>query len=349
MNFREILYQKQQIGTVYLFGGSDILPRLVEELQRGLYAVRVYTSPRQAAENVRGEPLLAALTKVCRVPPVVTEDINEVLPASEIQADAIGFGMGEPWPFGKEIRTAFGERLIDYMSVPLPRYRGGAHISWAIMRGERTWGGRLQFITDNTVQGEVDDGEVVYSWDYPVPEWCKIPQQWFDFCGQEDISRIVRFLQQIERGHVFCAYPIDERQSLFLPRLRTYDNGWIDWDQSVEQLVRNFNAFDDPYPGARTCLRDPAYGDREVAIKGVTWNGAYVTPPVRFQRGLVTRIDKAGINIAVINGEILAKHVYFHGADYTAQVKVGMRFHTTSEQLDKALATTPVYTPKAHA
>jgi methionyl-tRNA formyltransferase len=345
MTFREIRYPLQ-IGVVYLFGGSDIMPRLVEELQKTLYTVRVYTSPRQAAENVRGEPLITALTRVCQVPPVVTEDIDASLPASDIPLDAIGLGLGEAWPFGKEIRTAFGERLLDFMSVPLPRYRGGAHISWAIMRGERNWGGRLQLITDNTVQGVADDGEVVSGWDYLIPEWCRIPQDWFDFCGREDIAHICHFLGRIERGHVFCAYPVDEKDSLFLPRLRTYDNGWIDWDQSVEQLVRNFNAFDDPYPGARTCLRDPQYGDRDVAIKGVTWAGVYINPPVRFQRGLVTRIDK-GIHIAAINGPIVAQRVLFHGADYTEHVKVGMRFHTTQDQLDKALVATPIYTPKA--
>jgi hypothetical protein len=339
---RTISYPKTK--TVILFGGSAIMPRLVEALQLDGYTVHGFTSPRQAQENLGTETLLQALTRVCRMEPVVTEDINAVFDLT-LASDSIAIGLGEAWVFGREIREAFGDRLIDFMSIPLPRYRGGAHLTWAIMRGERQWGGSLQLITANTVPGECDDGEIVHQWHYEIPPSCRIPQHWFDYCGDRDVESIRAFLASMGDGKPTYPQPVAKADSLFLPRLKTVDNGWIDWTQPSAQIERQICAFDEPYPGARTFLHDPTYGDREVALRGVTWNGM-VHENVPFQRGLVLRIQD-GIHIATVNGTIVAQRVLYAGHDFTDRVKVGLRFVTPTERLERALTATPLYTPKA--
>ncbi len=320
---------------IILFGGSDILPRLTRELQSDGHTVYVYTATRQATENIQGEPLISALSRVCAIPPVVCDDINTVFPL-ELARDAIGLGIGEAWVFGEAIRTAFGDRLLDFMSIPLPRYRGGAHISWAIMRGERQWGACLQCITARTIPGEYDDGEIVARWDYDIPSWCRIPQQWFDVCGIEDIAGIKDYLAHPGKEIEPETTPV---ASLFLPRLKTTLNGVIDWNQEPDLVERFICAFDSPYPGARTLLNDEI-----VAIKGASWDGLYETV-VPFQRGLVLRVQD-GLHIAVPGGVIMARTVLKDGMDITDQVKAGMRFVTPAASLEYAL-TTPVYTPKA--
>ncbi len=331
------------IRVIVLFGGSDILPRLVVNLQLKGYAVHVYTSPRQAAENIRGETLISALKRVCLSEPIVAEDINATFDM-DLAMGTIGLGIGEAWCFGKAIREAFGNRLLGFMSIPLPRYRGGAHISWAIMRGERDWGGSLQMITANTVPGECDDGDIVSQWYYDIPAYCRIPQQWFDYCGERDIQGICDFLTMVAKGRAFHPIPVEGDGSLFLPRLRTADNSWIDWSQPADQLERQICAYDDPYAGAKTYLYDPHFGDREVALKGVSWDGLRQTV-VPFQRGLVLRIQD-GIRIAAMGGEITVKSVLQNGADFTSLVRVGMRFHVPIANLEKAMHSIPLYTPK---
>ena len=330
---RDVTYP-EDIKTVLLMGGTPMLPKLAAKLrERGLEVI-CYTSPRQVSEI---GPTDEAIT--------VTEDINAIPWTPNEKTIAIG--MGEAWVFGPEMRAAFGDRLLDYMSIPLPRYRGGAHVSWAIMRGDWEWGGCLQLVTENTVPGEFDDGELVAKWDYQVPNNLRIPQQWFAHCWDKDIAAILTFFNHIKIGHVFHLRPVNERESLFLPRLRTFDNGWIDWSQQVVQLERQICAFDDPYPGARTSLYDPHYGEREVALKDVSWDGL-LCAPAPFQRGLVLRV-KDGIHIAAVNGVIVARRVLYHGADYTDHVKVGMRFVTSAEQIEKAMIAQPIYTPKMTA
>ncbi len=342
---RPILYPKNT-SAVFLFGGSDTLPRLAQHLRDQGYVVHVYTSPRQAAEILQGETLAEALRRNGAPVAHITEDINADFPIELVDSNAIGIGVGEAWVFGEKIRAAFGDRLLDYMSVPLPRYRGGAHLSWAIMRGEREWGGCLQLVTDTTVPGEVHDGFLIDSWDYDVPASCRIPQHWFDFCGWEDVLQISNFLARVTAGWTFFSQPVNERGATFFPRLRTCDNGWIDWSLPCGELFRSICAFDDPYPGARTCLYEPNYGARDVALKDATWNELIAPINVPYQRGLVMRVDDDGIHIAASDGVITARKVLYHGTDYTSQVKVGRRFHTSTEQLEKALISTPIYTPK---
>jgi len=328
--------------TIILFGGSDILPRLVLALQERKYGVFVFTSPRQAQENIGGVTLLDKLESL-NVSFWVKEDIAD-FPMHLISQTTIGLGIGEAWVFPEKIRSAFGNRLLGFMAIPLPRYRGGAHLSWAIMRGERQWGGCLQTITANTVPGEFDDGEIVSRWEYAIPERCRIPQHWFDFCGEQDIRGILDFLKMVAMRRAFHPEPVSNAASLFLPRLRTCDNGWIDWNQPVVELERQICAFDSPYPGALTMLCDPLYGDRQVAVKDVSFDGVF-SLSVPFQRGLVLRVDN-GIHIAALNGVIVARRVLFSGMDFTDRVKVGMRFFTPVERLEHALRSTPVYSPK---
>lgn len=333
---RNITYPTD-INRIILMGGTPLLPKLAGKLLALGYEVIAYTSPRQEAEIGPHDGLHIH----------VTEDINQDFAYDLITDRTLAIGMGEAWVFGEKIRDALGDRLLDYMSVPLPRYRGGAHISWAIMRGETEWGGCLQLVTANTVPGEVDDGELVSRWSYHVPSCFTTPQEWFDFTGQLDIQCILDFITALHLGDPFATTPVDNTDSLFLPRLRTADNGWIDWRQDIATLTRQICAFDAPYPGARTYLHDAAYGDREVALQGVTWNGIFANP-APYQRGLVLRVAD-GIHIAAVNGVIVARRVLTNGKDFTDRVKVGMRLHTPTERLESALISTPIYTPKVTA
>lgn len=333
---RDVIYPSDT-KTVILFGGSDILPRLAQTLTNKGYDVSVFTSPRQASEPMRGGTLESELERVGATY-WIKEDIAD-FPMHLITPFAIGLGIGEAWVFPQRIRDAFGDRLLDFMSIPLPRYRGGAHITWAILRGERTWGGCLQLVTANTVPGEHDDGEIILSWEYEIPNRCRIPQDWFEFCGQEDINAIVGFLVSVRMRRAFRAAPVNEAKSLFLPRLKTVTNGWIDWSLPVAEVESFICAFDNPYPGARTLLAGV-----EVALKGVSWDGV-AQPRVSFQRGLVLRVQD-GIHIAALGGVIVARSVLLNGVDQSHHVKVGMRFFSPVEQLEYALRTTPIYTPQ---
>lgn len=341
VNTRTVTYPTD-ITRIILFGGSPILLASIPVLKTAGYAIEVYTSPRQMAEDMGGLSLGEALDRA-DVTWSSTEDINDSFPLDDA-ANAIGFGFGEAWSFGPDIRSAFGDRLIDYMGIPLPRYRGGAHYSWAIMRGDRSWGGALQLVTDKTEPGVYDDGEIICAWDYIIPQRCTIPQHWFDYCGDYDAFEIKQFLDAVRAGKSFQLFRYTTEKSLFFPRLKTADNGWIDWNGSAQSVTNTINAFDHPYPGARTMLYSPDFGDRQVVMRGVV---PECTSPqsVAFQRGLV--IDSgASLVVACADGDIRIHEVLCNGKNITNLIPVGVRFITPTERLDQAMRVFPHYTPK---
>ena len=69
---------------------------------------------------------LAQALKSLGLPFVSTEDIgSEPTLPGEITPNTLGIGMGEAWSFSPALIRAFGGRLVDFMGIPHPRYRGG--------------------------------------------------------------------------------------------------------------------------------------------------------------------------------------------------------------------------------
>lgn len=331
-NSRTITYSPN-IGRVLLLGGTPMLIMLAKAIRGIGLEVQCYTSPRQAAEiGEHNEPI------------IIADDINPLLEKQDIDDRTLVFGMGEAWVFGEAVRAKLGDRLIDIMGIPLPRYRGGAHYTWAIMRGDRHWGGALQLVTANTIPGEYDDGEIIAQWDYDIPAFCKIPQDWFNYCGARDVAEIVAVIQTMRQGKPFTLRKISTEKSLFFPRLKTADNGWIDWSGSYQAVTNMINAFDRPYPGARTFLYTPEGGDRLVILRNPlpVWKNPCAVP---YQRGLIVATDPKGITVSCIDGELVIKEVISDGIDITAKVRVGQRLITPPDRLDMAMRTVAHYSP----
>ena len=219
------------VDKVILFGGSLTLSGLAEWLISEEMQVQIFTSPRHAEESLTDEGrTLAELLGELEVPYVVTEDINkETSLLAGITSNTMGIGIGEAWSFDAKIINAFAGKLLDFMGIPLPRYRGGAHYTWMIMGGERGNGVRLQVINTEMVQGVIDSGEIVESIDYRMDAEERLPSHFFQREVLEGIDFIRCFFSDVRSGRDFELLPIDESKSLYFPRLHTDRHGWVDW------------------------------------------------------------------------------------------------------------------------
>ena len=169
------------INKVIIFGGSATLVGIAEMLKSEGIKTIVYTSPRHVSEvlNASGKTLLEMLNELS-LSPIITEDINkETSFVDDISPSTLGLGIGEAWSFSSEIIDKFGGRLLDFMGIPLPRYRGGAHYTWMILKDERRSGCNLQIVNEEMVQGLFDSGEIVKSKEYILPEGIN-PKCYFD-------------------------------------------------------------------------------------------------------------------------------------------------------------------------
>ncbi|MBT6206876.1 MAG: DUF4910 domain-containing protein [Francisellaceae bacterium] len=124
-----MIVKYNKINKVILFGGAPLLVSTVKYLQEVNLDVLVYTSPRHAAEvlGCSGVTLKQSLDSL-GVRYYSVKDINsDESVLSEITSNTLGIGMGEAWSFCSDIINKFGGMLLDFMGIPHPRYRGGAH------------------------------------------------------------------------------------------------------------------------------------------------------------------------------------------------------------------------------
>jgi len=322
-----------RVNRIILFGGAPLLAGAARDLQAAGYEVFAFTSPRHAAEPVtaaaeRLDTVLAALG----VPFWVTEDINtEPNLAGLITAGTLGIGMGEAWSFGRPLIEAFGGRLVDFMGIPLPRYRGGAHYTWMILTGERRMACNIQLIDEHMVQGEHDSGAIVFRREYQLESQVRIPRDYFAAAVPAEVAFIRDFLAQINAGRDFPLEVPNEHASLFFPRLSTAAHGWIDWSWSGEAIERFICAFDEPYPGARTLL-----GQQVTCLRAAALDEGEPFHP--FQSGLIVRVhEEEGIVVATTSGLLTVRQARLPSGEFLRTVHPGMRFMTPRALLEDAL------------
>lgn len=334
-----------RIDKVILFGGAPLLVATARYLKESGIAVRIYTSPRHAAEalDATGTTLAQALAALGSAF-VSTEDISsEPTLQGEITPATLGIGMGEAWSFSPEIIRKFGGRLIDFMGIPHPRYRGGAHYTWMLLRGERQGGCNLQVINEAMIQGEYDDGEIVKSSAYQFPASARTPLDYFAAAVPNEVAFIREFLEEVKAGKDFDFRKPDESKSMFLPRLNTMVHGWIDWNWDGREIERFICAFDEPYAGASTRL-----GGMRVHLKGASLDTSEA-PFHPFQSGLITRITpEEGYVIATRSGHLRVKTlVPSKGETFAKPPAIGDRLMTPAADIEAALGVRANYGSKA--
>jgi methionyl-tRNA formyltransferase len=194
---------------------------------------------------------------------------------------AIGFG--EDYIYTQETIDAFKGRIINFMPIPHPRYRGGAHWTWAILNNETMWGCCMQLVTPEMKQGEFENGKVFMQEKFNIPLVRK-PQHLMDFLGMKSIDYLKRFTQRVMDNDDFELEEIDDKRSEFYPRLDTEKDGKIDWNWRYEDVEKFIKAFDDPYKGAWTHLNG-----EKVHIKDC--DALYKTAAHPFFTGRIFRID----------------------------------------------------------
>jgi len=329
------------IDHIILFGGAPLLAAFAGSIaKRGTYRIDVFSSSRHLEETIfREGKRLGEILDENKIPYYDTPDINRDPRIRELVTErTLGIGIGETWSFDRELVDLFDGRLIDFMGIRLPRYRGGAHYSWQILRKDRIGCCNLQVINEEMVQGVFDSGEIVKTREYLFPPSVRIPQDYFDAAVEQERAFLDEFLEEVSAGKDFPLTRVQETFSTYFPRLHTLRNGYIDWNWDSEAIERFICAFDDPYPGASTFL-----GERRVFLKGCSLE--FGDGPFHpFQAGLVYRITGAAVFVATRQGTLVIRDISDeNGRSVFGDIGTGMRFHTPARCLEDAMRYQAVY------
>lgn len=329
-----------RFGTVdryMLLGGGRLLTDLVELLEeRGAEHV-VVTSPRHLDAELldRDGRTLGEHLRSEGIDHLVSDDVNtDPKVRDRVTGTTLGFSIGAAWIFRPPFIDLFDGRLLNLHGSRLPRDRGGGGFSWRILRGDR-----LGACLAHLVEPGVDTGDIVAMEEFAYPESCRTPADFKAHTLERYRTFLAGFLDRVEAGEEFEATPQAEHLSTYWPRLDTATHGHIDWSWDLDDIERFICAFDDPYPGARTGL-----GERTVRLKDCSTTAADGTFHP-FQSGIVYRKTGDALYIACGEGSLVVGRLLDEeGRDVKDDVRVGDRFHTPREDLDRARSTRVIYT-----
>ncbi len=317
------------IDHLLIIGGGALLARIAPKLESLGFAATIFTAPRHAEEPVTAEGLtLAEALRRADLPCFSSEEINddERVPR-HIHPTTLGVAMGPAWVFKKPLLELLAERFVNVHPIPLPRYRGGAHHSWRIMRRDRQWGCYIQLIEE-----ELDVGDVIKAQEYVLPESARIPADDVAIVLEEGQQFLEEFLQQVREGTTFRRVRLDEATSSYFPRLSTAHHGYADWAWGTKDLEAFLCAFDNPYAGAATFLNG-----KRVRLKGCTAH-ADDGPFHPFQAGLIYRKGPEGVSVATHDGTLVIKTVLNDaGENLVSQLRLGQRFYTPRRYVEAAM------------
>jgi methionyl-tRNA formyltransferase len=242
--------------------------------------------------------------------------------------------MVPPWIFRAPVLELFGDRLVNFMGIDLPRYRGGAHYTWQILRQDRRGSVNLQLINE-----VVDSGAIVKHREYLFPASARVPSDYFAAAGAVERSFLAEFLDEVKRNADFPLQGIQEKFAQHFPYLHTRSQAFVDWRWEVDEIERFVCAFGDPYPGASTFLEG-----RRVFLHDA--RAEYGDGPFHpFLAGLVYATGATGVCVACRGGTLrVSRIVAEDGSDVTRDVRVGRRLVTPQGDLDAAMEFRAVYT-----
>lgn len=320
------------IDGVVVFGGSWITAAFLRMLSKTELKVTLYTSPRHFDEVVESDnSTLRCVTKSLGIKTIVTEDVNNEKSLSElITKQTLGISLGAAWVFESETVKLFNGKLLDFMGIALPKYRGGAHYTWQILSNNKSGACNLQIIYGG--KKSFHKGEIIKRSEYLFPESARIPQDYFNFAIRKETLFLAEFLNEVHEEKNFSLESLDESISSYYPFLNTKIQGWINWNWSAEEIDRFICAFDDPYDGASTYLSESRVylKDCEIVEKEENFHP--------FHSGLVYRCSSSRIFIAVKGGAIsINKILNENGDNIIEYVQEGSRLFTPQSLIESSL------------
>jgi methionyl-tRNA formyltransferase len=187
----------------------------------------------------------------------------------------------------------------------------------------------------------LDEGDIVWYEPYQFNDECLVPADYESTQVSKDIESLHTLVDKFKQGVSLDPTKQDHVASTYFPRLETDTHGWIDWSQSVEDVIRAIRAFDRPYAGASTTLNG-----HDVRIRGAQIaDDDFTFHP--FQAGLIYRklgerhfvaCADRGISIDKIDLEASS-------ADQKNSVRLGDRLFSPAVKLQAALEYRATYRP----
>jgi UDP-4-amino-4-deoxy-L-arabinose formyltransferase/UDP-glucuronic acid dehydrogenase (UDP-4-keto-hexauronic acid decarboxylating) len=254
---------------IAVLGRTHWLLSAARQLQSvGHDIVLVATAPAQPEYGAYEEDY-ASFAELCGCPYLLSPDINGSDFIGTLKDLDVDLSVSINWPslIGPETCAATRCGVFNCHGGDLPRYRGNACASWAILRGEPKVGLCIHAMDPH----ELDAGPIFARRYLTISEATYIGDvlNWFDSVVPGAYLEAVSNLQNSD-------FVPEDQSRIGIRPLRCHprrpEDGEIDWSQSAAQVVRLVRASSRPYRGAYASLE----GKESVTI----WKARVVDPGV---------------------------------------------------------------------
>ena len=245
--------------------------------------------------------------------------------------NTIFVSLGARYIFKKDtIENFFSNNLVNFHGTRLPLDTGGGGFSWKIMREDRIDNQLVHVVNEG-----LDTGPIINNSLSLFPKTCQIPIDFEIYRLKKFIEFYTKFLKEVQNGKYFDLKSQVDYLGRYNPRLNTEIDGLINWDMDSYDLFNFINAFDEPYKGASTFLNNGNFG--KLYLKKVHLHGGDSSNHP-YMSGMVSRHDKNWIVVSTKSKHmiLIEKVLDKKGNNIISKIKVGDRFYTPYEELEKS-------------
>jgi methionyl-tRNA formyltransferase len=235
---------------IVVFGSSDITQSVAEFLYKKAYRVvaivtttKTFNISYNTTGGVKNTRFVDMHTwgEKKQIPVLCYENIDHiVMQLQEIEAD-VALVVGWYHMVPQKLRALFSQGCFGFHASLLPQLRGGAPLNWAILLGLKESGVTFFALTDG-----VDEGLV-----YAQERFSINPDDYIIDMVEKSIAAVLKILENILPQMLsgsLIPFPQKGRPSYCGQRIP--EDGFIDWRQSAEDILRLIKASSKPYPGA---------------------------------------------------------------------------------------------------
>ena len=332
-----------QLDNIVLIGGGDLMAASASIFKKLNFNVSIIAATRHINEQlVLSDETLMHACQELSITPIALNDINQLRTqelTATIPENAIAICFGPAWVFSEKIIQRFHHGMFNINAIPVPYYLGGAHYSWQLLNDNRDGGCFFQQITNR-----VDQGAIFAKHQFSISSQANTPHDYF----VENVRQGKKFIKQLSqmfiKGMPFSPTPYEalNENRIYLPRLRTDKQAYINWQWLAKDLVSFCQGFDDPYLGAATFINDKIVRLKKVKLiklyREMTNLREEIPPMHPFCYGIIIRKTTNNVVVAANDGFIeLVEVLDSQEQCIKSKLKEGMRLYTPLANLEQAM------------
>jgi len=278
---------------ISIVGRTELLYETALRLHAAGHQIVCILTAKEAPEYTRTAADFRAMADTWQIPFAQGGHISEHADFLQAAQADIAVSINYTGVVPQSVIDLFPLGVLNAHGGDLPRYRGNACQSWAILNGEE----RIGLCIHKMIGGELDSGDIITRDYLAIDQTTKVTRVW----EWMSVRTPELMLEAVQKLNSNPTYVLEQQSKDPKQALRCYprkpEDGRVDWTKPAIDVLRLINASNKPYAGA--------FCDYE-GEKLIIWDAELVADDEVFCAvpGQVTKIGNGFIEVACGMGKI---------------------------------------------